>query len=86
MYYRDAPLIASGSLKKSESILKKMINVTHSNRINLFSLYLWINTAWINSNYNREKVRDCILLLSLFSNQVDIDFMTERIEKKYQAM
>lgn len=86
MYYRDAPLIASGSLKKSESILKKMINVTHSNRINLFSLYLWINTAWINSDYNREKVRDCILLLSLFSNQVDIDFMAERIEKKYQAM
>lgn len=86
MYYRDAPLIAGGNLKKCKTILEKMIDSTHSNRINLFSLYLWINTAWINSDYNREKVRDCISLLSLFSNQVDIDFMTERIEKKYQAM
>ena len=86
MYYRDAPLIAGGNPKKSESILKKMIDITHSDQINLFSLYLWINTAWINSDYNQEKVRDCILLLSLFSNQTDINFMTERIEKKYQGM
>jgi len=86
MYYRDAPLIAGGSLKKCKVILKKMIDATHSDRINLFSLYLWINTAWINSDYNQEKVRDCISLLSLFSNQADIDFMTERIEKKYQGM
>jgi len=86
MYYRDAPLIVGGSLKKCKVILKKMIDATHSNRINLFSLYLWINTAWINSDYNQEKVRDCISLLSLFSNQMDINFMTERIEKKYQGM
>ena len=86
MYYRDAPLIAGGNLKKSESTLKKMIDITYSDQINLFSLYLWINTAWINSDYNQEKVRDCISLLSLFSNQEDIDFMAERIEKKYQGM
>ena len=86
MYYRDAPLVAGGNLKKSESILKKMIDITHSDQINLFSLYLWINTAWINSDYNQEKVGDCISLLSLFSNQTDINFMTERIEKKYQGM
>lgn len=86
MYYRDAPLIAGGSLKKCKVILKKMIDATHSNRINLFSLYLWIDTAWINSDYNQEKVRDYISLLSLFSNQADIGFMAERIEKKYQAM
>ena len=86
MYYRDAPLIAGGNLKKSESTLKKMIDITQSDQINLFSLYLWINTAWINSDYNQEKVRDCISLLSLFSNQEDIDFMAERIEKKYQGM
>lgn len=86
MYYRDAPLIMGGSLKKCKVILKKMIDATHSNRINLFSLYLWINTAWINSDYNQEKVRDCISLLSLFSNQADIGFMAERIEKKYQSM
>ena len=86
MYYRDAPLIAGGNLMKSESTLKKMIDITYSDQINLFSLYLWINTAWINSDYNQEKVRDCISLLSLFSNQEDIDFMAERIEKKYQGM
>lgn len=86
MYYRDAPLIAGGNLKKCKTILEKMIDSTHSNRIDLFSLFLWIDTAWVNSDYNQEKVRDCISLLSLFSNQADIDFMTERIEKKYQGM
>jgi len=84
MYYRDAPLIAGGNLKKRESILKKMIDITHSNQINLFSLYLWINTAWINSDCNQEKVRDCISLLGLFSNQADINFMIKRVEKKYK--
>lgn len=86
MYYRDAPLIAGGNLKKCKTILEKMIDSTHSNRIDLFSLFLWIDTAWVNSDYNQEKVRDCISLLSLFSNQADIGFMTERIEKKYQGM
>ena len=81
MYYRDAPLIAGGSFKKSEAVLKKMIDVTHSDRIDLFSLYLWINTAWINSNYNQEKVKESIALLNLFSNQADIDYMAKRIKK-----
>ncbi|MEA2022003.1 MAG: hypothetical protein U9N08_05975 [Candidatus Caldatribacteriota bacterium] len=85
MYYRDAPLIAGGNLKKSESILKKMIDITHSGKIDLFSLYLWIDTVWVNSDYNQEKVRDCISILNLFSNQVDINFMAERIEKKYHG-
>ena len=85
MYYRDAPLIAGGNLKKSESILKEMIEITHSDKIDLFSLYLWIDTAWVNSDYNQEKVRDCISILNLFSNQTDINFMAERIEKKYQG-
>ncbi|TFG93145.1 MAG: hypothetical protein E4G71_00915 [Candidatus Atribacteria bacterium] len=84
MYYRDAPLIAGGSLKKSESVLKKMVEITHSDQIDLFSLYLWVDTAWVNSNFNREKAGDCILILNLFSNQTDIDFMVERIGKKYQ--
>ena len=30
MYYRDAPLIAGGNLMKSESTLKKMIDITYS--------------------------------------------------------
>ena len=85
LYYRDAPLIVGGSLEKSKDILKKMINITHSDRIDLFSLYLWIDTAWINFNNNREKVSDCISILNLFSNQSDINFMSERIEKKYQG-
>jgi len=85
MYYRDAPLIAGGNLKKSESILKKMIDITHSDQIDLFSLYLWIDTAWINSDYNLKKVKDYISILSVFPNQVDINFMAERIEKKYQG-
>jgi tetratricopeptide (TPR) repeat protein len=85
MYYRDAPLIAGGNFKKSESILKEMIEITHSDKIDLFSLYLWIDTAWVNSDYNQEKVRDCISILNLFSNQADINFMAERIEKKYQG-
>ncbi len=86
LYYRDAPLIVGGSFEKSKDILKKMIDITHSDRIDLFSLYLWIDTAWINSNHNREKVSDCISILNLFSNQEDINFMAERIEKKYQGM
>ena len=86
MYYRDAPLIAGGNLKKSESILKKMIDITYSDQIDLFSLYLWIDIAWVNSDYNQEKVKDCISILNLFSNQADIGFMAERIEKKYQGM
>jgi len=86
MYYRDAPLIAGGSFKKSESTLKKMIDITHSDQIDLFSLYLWIDTAWINSNYNLKKIKDYIPILSIFSNQADIKFMAERIEKKYQGM
>ena len=86
MYYRDAPLIAGGNLKKSESILKKMIDITHSDKIDLFSLYLWNTTAWINSDYNLKKVKDYISILSLFSNQADINFMAERIEKKYHGM
>jgi tetratricopeptide (TPR) repeat protein len=65
MYYRDAPLIAGGNLKKSESILKKMIDIAHSDKVDLFSLYLWIDTAWVNSDYNQEKVRDCISILNL---------------------
>ncbi|MDD5014153.1 MAG: hypothetical protein PHW73_03495, partial [Atribacterota bacterium] len=55
LYYRDAPLIVGGSLEKSKDILKKMIDITHSDRIDFFSLYLWIDTAWINSNYNQKK-------------------------------
>jgi len=83
MYYRDAPFIAGGSFKKSEAVLKKMIDATLSDQIDLFSLYLWIDTAWINSNNNRKKISDCISMLKLFSNQSDIHLMTERIEKKY---
>ena len=84
MYYRDAPLIVGGNFKKSESVLKKMIDITHSDQIELFSLYLWVDTAWVNSDFNQEKTGDCILILNLFSNQTDIDFMVERIRKKYQ--
>ena len=83
MYYRDAPFIAGGNFKKSEKVLEKMIDVTISDQIDLFSLYLWIDTAWINSNNKREKVSDCISILKIFSNQSDIDLMAERIEKKY---
>lgn len=86
MYYRDAPLIAGGSFKKSESTLKKMIDITHSEQIDLFSLYLWIDTAWINSDYNLKKIKSYISLLSLFSNQADINYMAKRIEKKYQGV
>jgi len=86
MYYRDAPLIAGGSFKKSESTLKKMIDITHSEQIDLFSLYLWIDTAWINSDYNLKKIKSYISLLSLFSNQADINYMAKRIEKKYQGI
>ncbi len=86
MYHRDAPLIAGGNLKKSESILKKMIDITYSDQIDLFSLYLWIDTAWINSDYNQEMVKEYISILNIFSNQADIGFMAERIEKKYQGM
>ncbi|MCK5767674.1 MAG: hypothetical protein KAH35_04795 [Candidatus Atribacteria bacterium] len=83
MYYRDAPFIAGGSFKKSEVVLEKMIDATLSEQIDLFSLYLWIDTAWINSNNNRKKISDCISMLKLFSNQSDIDLIAERIEKKY---
>jgi len=83
MYYRDAPFIAGGSFKKSEVVLEKMIDATLSEQIDLFSLYLWIDTAWINSNNNRKKISDCISMLKLFSNQPDIDLMVERIKKKY---
>lgn len=86
MYYRDAPLIAGGSFEKSESTLKKMIDITHSEQIDLFSLYLWIDTAWINSDYNLKKIKSYISLLSLFSNQADINYMAKRIEKKYQGV
>jgi len=84
MYYRDAPLIAGGNLKKSKFILKKMIDVTLSDQMDLFSLYLWIDTAWINSNYNQKKVSESISILSVFSNQGDINFMAVRIKRKYQ--
>jgi len=86
MYYRDAPPIVGGDLKKSESILKKMIDTTHSDQIDLFSLYLWIDTAWTNSDHHLKKVKDYISVLSLFSNQEDIKFMAERIRKKYQGL
>ena len=83
LYYRDAPLIAGGSKKKSESILKGMKEILNSNEIDLFSLFLWINTAWINSINDREKIADSISILELFSNQRDIDLMNQRIERKY---
>ena len=83
MYYRDAPFIAGGSFKKSEATLKEMIDNTFSDQIDLFSLYLWIDTAWTNSKKNREKVSDCISILDLFANQHEIDLMAQRIEKKY---
>ena len=86
MYYRDAPLIAGGSLKKSESVLKNMIDITCSDHIDLFSLYLWIDTSWVNSDYNQEKAGNYISILNLFSNQSDIGFIAERIRKKYQDM
>jgi hypothetical protein len=84
LYYRDAPLIVGGSLEKSKDILKKMIEVTHSDRIDLFSLFLWIDTAWVNSDFDQKKINDGISVLSLFSNQADINFMMQRIENKYQ--
>jgi tetratricopeptide (TPR) repeat protein len=84
LYYRDAPLIVGGSLEKSKDILKKMIEVTHSDRIDLFSLFLWIDTAWVNSDFDQKKINDGISVLSLFSNQADINFMVQRIENKYQ--
>ena len=83
MYYRDAPMIAGGSFKKSEMTLEEMIDNTFSDQIDLFSLYLWIDTAWINSKKNREKVSDYISILNLFTNQREIVLMAQRIEKKY---
>ena len=83
MYYRDAPIIVGGSFKKSETTLKEMIDNTFSDQIDLFSLYLWIDTAWTNSKKNREKVSDCISILNLFPNQHEIVLMAQRIEKKY---
>ena len=84
LYYRDAPLIVGGSLEKSKDILKKMIEITHSDRIDLFSLFLWIDTAWVNSDFDQKKINDGISVLSLFSNQADINFMMQRIENKYK--
>jgi tetratricopeptide (TPR) repeat protein len=84
LYYRDAPLIVGGSLEKSKDILKKMIEVTHSDRIDLFSLFLWIDTAWVNSDFDQKKIKDSIAVLSLFSNQADINSMMQRIENKYK--
>lgn len=86
MYYRDAPLIAGGSLEKSKDILKKMIETTHSDRIDLFSLFLWIDTAWVNPDFDQKKINDYISVLSLFSNQADISFMIKRIENKYKKI
>lgn len=83
MYYRDAPLIAGGDLKKSKSVLKEMIALTSHDKMDLFSLYIWIDTAWTNSDNNREKVSAYISLLDLFSNKSDIIPMAERIERKY---
>ncbi len=84
MYYRDAPLIAGGDLKKSKAVLKEMVAITSYDKMDLFSLYIWIETAWTNSDNNQEKVSNYIsLLLDLFSNKSDIDFMAERIEGKY---
>ena len=83
MYYRDAPLIAGGDLKKSKSVLKEMIALTSHDKMDLFSLYIWIDTAWTNSDNNQEKVSAYISLLDLFSNKPDIISMAERIERKY---
>ncbi|HNR65853.1 MAG TPA: hypothetical protein PKJ95_06145 [Atribacterota bacterium] len=83
MYYRDAPFIAGGDLKKSEAVLKDMIDINKNTQIDLFSLYLWIETAWVNSEFNPEKISDCISILDLFSNKEDIDSMIARIERKY---
>lgn len=83
MYYRDAPLIAGGNLKKSAAVLQEMINTTGSDQIDLFSLYLWVDTAWLNSEDNQKKKSECLLMLDLFSNQSDIDSMIRRIERKY---
>ena len=83
LYYRDAPLIAGGSRKKSKSILKEMKEILNSNEIDLFSLFMWIDTAWINTVNDREKIVDSISILDLFSNQGDIDLMNQKIEKKY---
>jgi len=55
LYYRDAPQIVGGRLEKSKDIIKKMIEITHSDQIDLFSLFLWINTAWINSDFDQKK-------------------------------
>ena len=60
-----------------------MVDITKNIKIDLFSLYLWIETAWVNSEFNPEKISDCISILDLFSNKRDIDYMIARIEKKY---
>lgn len=83
MYYRDAPLIAGGDLKKSKSTLKKMVENVSDDRLDLFSLYLWIETAWANNDNNLEKVTNYISMLNLFSNSTEIDLMAERIKSKY---
>jgi tetratricopeptide (TPR) repeat protein len=83
MYYRDAPLIAGGDIKKSKSVLEEMVALTSHDKMDLFSLYIWIDTAWTNSDNNQEKVSAYISLLDLFSNKPDIISMAERIERKY---
>ena len=83
MYFRDAPLIAGGDIKKSKSVLEEMVALTSHDKMDLFSLYIWIDTAWTNSDNNQEKVSAYISLLDLFSNKPDIISMAERIERKY---
>lgn len=85
MFYRDAPMIAGGDLKKSKMVLRDIINITGNDTIDMFSLYLWIDSGWVNSNYNREKTSEYISMLDIFSNRTDIDFMAKRIEKKYSG-
>ncbi len=84
MYYRDAPFVAGGDFKKSKSTLKELIENVSDDQLDLFSLYLWIETAWVNSNGNSEKVSDYVSMLDLFSNKSDIDLMAERIERKHK--
>lgn len=83
LYFYSAPSIVGGDPKKGKEVLNRIIQLDQSGQIDPFSLFLWLITAFENTNFNQIKLEKYLKPLELFSNQEEIQAMVSKLSKKY---
>jgi len=83
LYFYSAPPIVGGDSEKGKEIINRVIQLEQSGQIDSFSLFLWLITAFENTNFNQKKLEKYLKPLELFSNQKEIQAMVSKLSKKY---